>query len=169
MWSVSISFEFHLESILETTSVLPILFVAAILFITWRYRRCFKSLVNESCGIFGRFQERKPVPEENGENQFNKVWEIFENEAFCFSLEAVCAIFASKINKSTITRTEALTYIDLPFFLIFGRFFKHNGVWEHVDFWQSFLVNNTLHKDKWTVLKCLVEIEDADQENVISG
>jgi len=73
MWFASINFELHLESVMEITSVLAILFVAAISFITWRYRRFFKSLVNESCGTLDRFRDRKPVPEENGENQFNKV------------------------------------------------------------------------------------------------
>ena len=51
--------------------MLAILFVAAILLITRRYRRVFKSLVNESCGTLDRFRDRKPVPEENAENQFN--------------------------------------------------------------------------------------------------
>jgi len=73
MWSVNIHFELHLESVLETSSVLAILFETAILLVMWRYRRFLNSLVNELCGALDRFRDRKPVPEENEDNQVNKV------------------------------------------------------------------------------------------------
>ena len=53
--------------------MLAILFETAILLVMWRYRRFLNSLVNDLCGTLDRFRERKPVPEENEDNQVNKV------------------------------------------------------------------------------------------------
>lgn len=88
MWSVTITFELQFKSILETTSVLAIFIVAAILLVTWRYRRFFKPRRNGRFTMLNQVRDRRPVPEENVDNQWNEVKEIYNAPfflSFCLS------------------------------------------------------------------------------------
>ena len=73
MWSVTINFEIHFKSVLETTGLLAILMVAAILLVTRGYRRFFKPLRNERCHDLDGLWLKKPVPEENEEYHWGEV------------------------------------------------------------------------------------------------
>ena len=97
MLSVTITFELQFKSILETTSVLAIFIVSAILLVTWRYRRFLKPRRNGRLTMLDRVRDRRPVPEENVDNQWNEVKEIYSTPFFSlsFSLSAHCDIFVS--------------------------------------------------------------------------
>lgn len=75
MSSITITFEIHYKSVLETTTLFAVFLAAAIFVVTRTYRRLFKPL------NYGEFNAdpsyyRKPIPEENQQNTW-KVWGIW--------------------------------------------------------------------------------------------
>ena len=69
MWLVTVHFEVHFMDVLETSSVFAVLMVAAILLVK-RGSRKLKPFRNGRSSVFW---EKKPIPEENEEDNFFQV------------------------------------------------------------------------------------------------
>lgn len=69
MWLVTVHFEVHFLDVLETSSVFAVLMVAAILLVK-RGSRKLKPFRNGRSSVFW---EKKPIPEENEEDNFFQV------------------------------------------------------------------------------------------------
>ena len=77
MWSLAINFEINFKETLETSGLLAVFVVVAIIAVTRASRRIFKPLNGKRHNLYSSC-DKKPIPVENEEND----WKVIFQELF---------------------------------------------------------------------------------------